>query len=271
VETVTKRILANFWFDLGHPSSALIGAYWRFLKNSFQAKISGKPNLSSEIFFWEQAYHQYYVSGKHPDWWNANLTRNRYGKEMKKILDILSKEFNEKLRFIDVGSGPVTSYFDKLDINQWDIVTVDPLAQFYNRLNEKYKVNYPYKCVEGTGETLNTLFDNESYHLVLSQNAMDHATSPKIFMKNLYNILKPGGFLYLNGFAKEGEAAKWMGLHQHNLYVVGDHLFWTNRDKTVDNVNITENLPMKLYFKNVSGLNPGDKFTVVYRKIKRDA
>ncbi|WP_287584794.1 methyltransferase domain-containing protein [Candidatus Borrarchaeum sp.] len=259
-------MLRSVWFDITHPSLTNIRYYIRFLSDKFYARLTNSIDYSSEILHWKRAYYRYHVSGEYPEWWDANLTKNRYSKEMRQVLEILSKDFNEKLKLIDVGSGPVTSFFEYLNITAWKIITVDPLAKLYNHLNKKYKVNYPLKCIEGTGERLDELFEQNNFHLVLSQNAMDHAISPQEFINKLYYILKPGGFMNLFGFVKVGTREKWTGLHQHDLHVEGNHLFLTNREKSINNLNITKKLNMTLFYKNVEGSAPGDFFTLIYRK-----
>jgi len=266
MKPVIKRVMNDIWFDISHPSFTNFNNYFSFLCNTIRAKVINCPDLSSEVFFWEQAYYRYYVSGKHPSWWDMSLTKNRYSKEMMNILNILSKDFDEKLKLIDVGSGPVTSYFDKIDITAWEIVTVDPLAKVYNNLNKKYNADYSIRCIEGTGEQINEIFDRNSFHLVLSQNAIDHSLIPLKFINNLVYICKPGGFIYLSGFIKEGTAANWLGLHKHDLYVSNNDLYWTNWNNTANNINITENLDITLFHKDVEGNKPGDKFKLIYRK-----
>lgn len=267
MKSVIRRILNSIWFDISHPSLTNFNYYLNFFYNFAKAKVTKEVDYSSEMFHWEQAYYKYFASGKHPNWWNSNLTKDRYSEETKEILEILSKDFNEELKLIDVGSGPVTSFFGKIDINAWDITTVDPLAKLYNYLNKKYNVNYPIKCIEGTGEHLYRIFGPNTFHIVLSQNAIDHSTSPIDFINNLYYICKPRGFIYLSGFIREGSAANWMGLHKHDLYVEGGDLYWTKHDKSINNLNITENLNMTLFYKQVEGPNIEDRFILVYRKM----
>lgn len=266
MKPVVKRIVNDIWFDLSHPSLINLEYYFGFLYNVFHARASNEPDYSSEIFFWEQAYYKYHVSGDHPTWWDETLTRNRYSEDMRMVLDILINKFNKNLRLIDVGSGPVTSFFDKLDITSWEIVTVDPLAKLYNKLNKNYDVRYSIKCTEGVGEQVDKLFNPDSFHLVLSQNALDHCTSPPKFINNLVHICKPGGIIYLSGFIREGSSANWLGLHKHDLYVMGNDLCWTNWNNTANNINITENLDITLFQKEVSGCEPGDRFKLIYMK-----
>lgn len=266
MKPIIKRIINDMWFDISHPSYENFNYYSNFLYNLVRARITNSPDYSSEIFFWQQAYYRYYVSGKYPSWWDMSLTKNRYSKEMIDILGILSKDFDEKLKLVDVGSGPVTSYFDKIDITAWEIVAVDPLAKLYNRLNKKYNAEYTIQCTKGTGEQIDEIFDRNSFHLVLSQNAIDHSLIPQKFINNLVYICKPGGFIYLSGFIKEGTAANWLGLHKHDLYIIDNNLFWTNWNNTANNINITENLGIALFYKEVNGNKPGDKFKLIYRK-----
>jgi SAM-dependent methyltransferase len=264
MKEVTTRIYNYIFFDISHLSKEIISIYIRFLKNKLQSIFFHRTDFSSEIFFWERQYNQFFISGKYPRNWNAYLSKN--SKEMTQIIDILLKTFDHNLKFIDVGSGPITSFFDKIDIMKWNIVTVDPLAKIYNSLNERYPVIYPLNCIEGTGETLDKIYEKDSFHVVLCENAIDHATSPHTFIENLFYILKPGGFLFLSGYINEGSAANWIGLHQHDLSISEDHILWTNRDHSMENFNITKNLKMTLFYKRVEGTSPGDEFTLIYQK-----
>src|SRR6266446_467777 len=49
-------------------------------------------------------------------------------------------------------------------------------------------------------------------------NPLDHVASPKQCIENIRRVMKPGGFVYLEGFCREGTNAKWSGLHQHDLF-----------------------------------------------------
>lgn len=210
-------MLRELRFDVTHPSVGVLDIYGRFILSSLLAKLSGAPNLSTEALYWE--YYCKNAIHDPPEWWDSSITKGRYNPEMRLILEILRKDFGDGVRLIDVGSGPVTSFFSYLDVYAWDVTTVDPLARLYNSLNKKYHINYPLECTEGYGESVSKLFPPESFHLVFSQNAIDHSRAPKEFVKNLYNLLKPNGFLYVTGFVNEGEASGWTGLHQHNLTV----------------------------------------------------
>ena len=182
------------------------------------------------------------------------------------MIENLSNNFNEPLKWIDVGSGPATSYLGKLNIYDYDITTIDPLAKLYNDINKKYQTKYPLLCRAGTGEELDKIFEKNSFHIALSVNAIDHSSSPLKFMTNLYDMVKPGGFIYLEGVQKVGDYTSWKGLHRHNLYIDGENIFWTNKSQTVVNANITGNLKKELLYESVEGDHPGKRYKLVYRK-----
>jgi 2-polyprenyl-3-methyl-5-hydroxy-6-metoxy-1,4-benzoquinol methylase len=69
---------------------------------------------------------------------------------------------------------------------------------------------YDIKCSDEYGENLTTLFPKSSLHLIYSQNAIDHSKRPDIFLANLVEVLKPQGFLVLNGYIKEGSNSGWL-------------------------------------------------------------
>lgn len=266
MDSVYKRVVDGISFDVTHPSATLAGIYMGALYHSLSRRLARQVDYSSEIFFWQKEYYRWSIVDKKPVWWSSDGEPGRCSDELKPVMDTLTRDFGGDLKLIDVGSGPVTSFFSKLDVTRYDITTVDPLARWYNRLNEQYRVKYNIRCTEGMGESVDQLFDRESFHLVLSQNSIDHASAPDRFIQSLYSLLKPGGFLYLMGFVNEGEAANWLGLHQHNLYVAGDDVYWTNSDRSVVDRNLTGGLGMSLFYRHCEGPKTGDRFTLIYRK-----
>lgn len=251
-----------------HPSPDIFQIYLRFGKNLLDSKISRKEvDYSTEQFYWERIYYKYNKLKKHPYCWDSELNRTVYSNEMTQILDILSEDFAEDLKLADIGSGPISSFIYKINICKYSITTVDPLAKIYNYINFKYNPTYPLKCIEGTGEQLTELFSGKNYHLVLTQNAIDHSIHPLNFMNNLFYILKPKGFLYLCGYIDVGKETNWIGLHQHNISIDGDDLIWSNRSGTVKGCNITGHLDMSLFSKDVSKTEDGAQlYIMIYKK-----
>ena len=223
--------------------------------------------MSSEIFFWEHNYYKYSRMGERPRWWNCANPTYAYPPEMTQVLELLLKKNISDLKILDVGSGPISALVNKLDITRYKVTTVDPLANIYNSLNSKYNIPWPIKCIEGTGEHLNDLLPPESYDLVFSQNSIDHSEDPSKYIWNLYYALKPGGIMYLSGAIREGTSENWIGLHQHDLFILEDDLYWINRSGSVKDRNLTRDLNMKVLFECVGDNQPASIYTIVFFKI----
>lgn len=258
-ESVAARLASTLLFDLRHPSIRLAKMYLRFLVN-----IARRERLSSEVLFWEHEYYRYATARRHPWWWHLEYSADA-DKELVNALDMLSKRFSERLRLADIGSGPVTSFSEKIDTRKWDIVSVDPLADIYNRLNDEYGVESP-RCVRAFGETLTSVFDRNSFHLVLSQNAIDHSESPCDFASEMVSITKPGGLVCFYGFIKKGTADIWLGLHKWDIELVGNDLLVSNKDRSIFRQVITDRTRLEPFCLKLEGNNPDDKYVAIYEK-----
>jgi len=96
-------------------------------------------------------------------------------------------------RVIEVGSGAHGLIFC---FGAKHGVGVDPLAVSYRSLFPRWQNSAT--TVAAIGEQLP--FANESFDVVLCDNVVDHAESPKQIVAELVRILKPGGIAILSGF-----------------------------------------------------------------------
>lgn len=248
-------------FDLTHIDATLVTAYLKFAKEAIHSKIAGIPDLSSEVFFWERVYHESNIRGI-PLF--GTFKDEHCKQSIKYAIDRLRKNFDAPLKVTEVGCGP-TSQFYTQDLAKipLEIVTVDPLAKFYMKLHEQYHTGYDIKCIGGFGENLQTLFPKESFHLVYSQNAIDHSMKPDMFVENMVKILKVNGFLVLHGYIKEGSNGGWLGLHQWDIEPVNDDLMLTNRSRSIQK-SLTTNLGIKMVSSEISN----NMYTRIYQKNK---
>lgn len=128
----------------------------------------------------------------------AEVLRGHEG-EMVRTMEQRSAEVREKLeavqaipgnaRVLEVGSGAhgLIFFFDAAER-----VGVDPLADHYRELFPAWQDRA--KTIAAFGEQLP--FDDESFHIVISDNVVDHAESPRRIVEELARVLKPGGLLY---------------------------------------------------------------------------
>lgn len=92
-------------------------------------------------------------------------------------------------RVIEVGSGAHGLIFC---FGARNAVGIDPLAVSYRGLFPRWQTKAT--TVAAVGEELP--FRNQSFDVVLCDNVVDHAESPKRIAAELVRILKPGGLLY---------------------------------------------------------------------------
>lgn len=261
--TVWSRISHRIYFDITHIDKELICIYSRFFRNKIKSIFSSKTDFSSEIFFWERSYHETFL--RNPE---TNYLCNpaaRLPETIEYSISELRKIFSGKLKLIDVGCGPRSDFFaiPLMQHEDIELITVDPLAETYDRLHLLYQTGYSISCINAYGETMDRIFPENSFHLVYSNNAIDHSQNPCKFIDNLYKICIPGGYLVLYGVINVGTSAHWLGLHQWNIFVKGNDLHIENKDKSVNKV-LTSKFSANLVYKKIS--DDESHYTMIYKK-----
>jgi len=260
-----NRIFGYLLFDITHIDSDIITIYIAYAENRMKSFISTEPDLSSEIFHWERYCHQYNIENPN----EQIFSRYKHAKpSILSSIKLLKNEFNEQLNCLDVGCGPTSQFYSEDLENRNDIIliSVDPLADFYMSLLKKYNIKYTIKCIPGYGEKLDELFSKDTFHLIYTQNAIDHSQNPNEFIKKMFYILKPRGIIVFFGFIKEGTAAHWIGLHQWDIEIDNDDLVLSSRDKSINRINLTRYLNIRSLHSIVEGNDVGDKYTMIYQK-----
>lgn len=259
-----SRIMGSVTFDLTHVDKEITHIYYEYICNKLRSLVYSQPDFSSEIFFWRRLYHQYVIqNGKAP------FPRGQQTKESICFsISHLKKSFTGTLYCLDVGCGPTSQFYtnELKDCNCIEVICVDPLAEVYLNLHSHYNTGYDIKCIFGYGEELTELFPKGYFHLVYSQNALDHSSNPEEFVREAYQVIKPNGLLVLHGYIKEGTAARWLGLHNWDIILRGDNLYLSNKNGTIFEKNITDQLKPNIIYKECTGNNIGDTYTIIYEK-----
>jgi len=208
-----------------------------------------------------EEYDEYEKYKEEIDWWDYILLPENRESWMKDAIDpnkrsiffppTLYDSINKlnlvgKAKVLDVGSGPLSPLAWGVDQNIIEVNAIDPLANIYKQMLMKLDIKYPIEPIQGRGETINEIFEKESFDVVYSRNALDHSDSPSLSLKNMVTLLKKGGILYLEGFVNEGSANKWEGLHQWNFSMQDGDLMCSA--KTGEIINMTKELPVTSFF-----------------------
>ncbi|MEE4239555.1 MAG: class I SAM-dependent methyltransferase [Anderseniella sp.] len=82
------------------------------------------------------------------------------------------------IRILDLGSGPLTSVGVASDHYDVSVTPVDPLADHYRSLLEKYRIAAPVLPQLGEAEKLDCLFPPQAFDVVWARNSLDHSYDP---------------------------------------------------------------------------------------------
>lgn len=110
---------------------------------------------------------------------------------------------------------------------------VDPLAPFYNRLLDKYRIDRP-RIRFGMIEGISGCYEEGSVDLIHVRNALDHCANPMLGIRQTMACLRRGGILYLNHFKNEALNEGYRGFHQWNIDIENGRLTIWNDDARID-------------------------------------
>jgi hypothetical protein len=243
-EDSNKRLLKMLLFDIRNFDTFLLKTYLRFFVEYLQTSIRREPDFPSEKFYWARLFHE---RSRKNDVKVCNSVTSFSPTETAIVyaLEALEKKVQGNLSLIDVGSGPF-SVFNIDTITKRtnvELVAVDPLADFYEKLHRDFGTGYQLKLTRGLGENLVEIFGKRRFHLAVTENAIDHSTNPVLFLKNLCDLVKPGGYIILSGYFRVGSNEKWHGLHKWDISLAGTDLILTNQTRTIkENITCDLNL-----------------------------
>lgn len=182
-----------------------------------------------EIAYWESTYSNKKRLESLFNW-------SKYNKEIElsnfDVKPLLSQKENPII--VDAGCGMSFSNGDKLDGKQLNVIYIDPLAPFFNKIIEKKKLDLP-KITFGFIEYLSSFVPDKA-SLIIVQNALDHSNDPIKGILECIESLEIGGVLYLRHFRNEAETENYRGFHKYNISLENDELIiWNKETKT--NIN----------------------------------
>lgn len=143
-----------------------------------------------------------------------------------------------EVRILDVGAGPLTFLGKKADGKRIRITAVDPLADEYDRLLDKYGIEPLVRTQKVAAEELSDTFPENAFDLVVARNSIDHAYDPERAILQMIHVVKPGHYVYLAHAENEAKRQGYKDFHQWNFYMNPEGDFMINSRFTT--VNITQ-------------------------------
>jgi SAM-dependent methyltransferase len=122
-----------------------------------------------------------------------------------------------RVRILDVGSGPLTILGKRWRGRRVEIAAVDPLADRYAEMFDRYDIEPLVRPVRGDAERLTDLFPAGSFDAVYAQNCIDHGWDPMRSIAEMLEVARPGGVVLLKHAIDESERMGYAGLHQWNF------------------------------------------------------
>ena len=189
--------------------------------------LSGIPY---EVGFW-RSYYRNKRSRK------ALMEWSQYQKECKldnfDVAAYIGGLKKEAPVIVDVGCALSYMFSNIFNGKEYDVVYLDPLASFYNKILEDYSLPYP-RITFGMGEILSLIFPKDTVSFFHIRNALDHSVQPMMVIWQALMGLHSDGILYLNHKPNEAEHEAYVGFHQYNVDCQDGRLIIWNKSERID-------------------------------------
>lgn len=192
-------------------------------------------------------------------------------------LEKIWQKQNRKPRVLDVGSGPLSHLAWGVKQDIFELVAVDPLAEVYQDFHKIFGYETPYPLVKAFGEELLSVFGENAFDLIWIRNALDHCKDPVKVMSQMAGILRPSGYLYLCGYAREASFAIStgfaQGLHCYDIYVSDENqVICENKSPDLKSedikiVGLTSGLPLEMVESSPPSQNIRDWMYAIWTKV----
>lgn len=138
------------------------------------------------------------------------------------LVELVTLPQGETLRVLDVGAGPLTWVGRTSPDWTIEITAVDPLADAYDQLLAAHHLTPPVRTRNAAAEELRRVFRPASFDLVTARNCLDHALDPIDAIRQMIELVKPGGSVFLAHAVNEAITNQYDGLHQWNFRLDGE-------------------------------------------------
>jgi len=252
MKKIVKRILAYFGFELRR-----IQAY---------KKEEWAENLPWEAAYWEKVCQNL----QNEDSEDYKMARDPDSKLQDFFLKYINKS-QSAVKILDVGAGPLTRINKKCDLAKIEITAVDPLADNYNEMLDKYKIQPLVRTQKCDGEKLSEKFPVNSFDITYSRNALDHSYDPVKCIEEMVKVTKSQHFIIIQIHENEACHLDYATIHQWNFSIRNEKLFGGNKIFCLNGRDLSKKINLGEHFKNTAplvDLNKENRFiTAVFKKL----
>ena len=182
--------------------------------------------IDPEVRFWSE-----WLNSKGGRWPLDFISRTDPKLELQRHIANVLRDFKgERLKILDVGSGPLTYVGKMFRGRPIDLVACDALATYYEELN--FPVGLPLVSTQACdAEMLSAKFGTDVFDLTYSRNALDHSYDPIQAFREMIAVTKPRGFILAEHAPNEAIAQDWGDFHQWNFAVEGAQFVIANKEE----------------------------------------
>ena len=183
--------------------------------------------LVDEAAFWRRSLAE---GGRH---WNPEAFRLRmdpcfeFQPSLQELVAKSPVALTGIIQVLDVGAGPLSGVGHHWPGRTIQLTAVDPLADTFDQIISELQLKPPTRTQRASGEDLLSIFQPDTFDLVVCSNALDHSRDPMRCIQQMFAVTRPGGWMFLWHYQNEAQAEGYVGLHQWNLDEAnGDLLLW---------------------------------------------
>jgi SAM-dependent methyltransferase len=211
-----------------HGIHAIVYLFTFAIPFPMSVKARWKASVISEVDFWDR-----YFRTEGLEW------ADTYGLRFDPGLPLQPRPAQTEVHILDVGAGPLTYLGKRCEGKRVSITAVDPLADEYDKILDKYRISPLVRTSKLAAEDLSWRFHSNCFDLVFARNCLDHAYNPEIAIVQMVDVVKVGSYVLLEHMVNEGEKNHYAGLHQWNFSLSPEGDFMIRSRFNVNTVNMT--------------------------------
>lgn len=216
--------------------------YWDKVVTPFRNKLKE----TYEVCYSEQIKTWIYNLMSEVEYWIKSCRSNREANFIRYSMtekdfkcDRLLRKISSDNIIIDAGCGICTKYGKIVDGKKLNLIPMDPLAYFYNAINNKIYAT-ENRVIFGLFEFLSFYFEYNFADIILIDNALDHCIDPFKSIIECLLVIKPNGMLSMRHRRGEAVYEGYSGLHKWNIDINqnGEFIIWNKSNM----INISKKL-----------------------------